>query len=63
MPAAHLPRTCSVPAAYLPRACPAQAAGSPEAFAVIMSAIVSAIDVYGDLMRMAIASPGNDFRL
>jgi len=40
-----------------------KAAGSPEAFAVIMSAIVSAIDVYGDLMRMAIASPGNDFRL
>ena len=40
-----------------------QAAGSPEAFAVIMSAIVSAVDTYGDLMRMAIASPGNDFRL
>jgi len=41
----------------------AKASGGPEAFAVIMSAIVSAVDTYGDLMRMAIASPGNDFRL
>ena len=28
-----------------------------------MSAIVAAVDEYGDLMRLAIASPGNDFRL
>lgn len=35
----------------------------PEVFPVIMSAIVSAIDEHGDLMRMAIATPGNDFRL
>ena len=28
-----------------------------------MAAIVAAIDEHGDLMRMAIASPGNDFRL
>ena len=41
----------------------AKESGSPETFAVIMSAIVSAIDKHGDLMRMAIASPGNDFRL
>jgi len=34
-----------------------------EAFSVIMAAVVSAVDEYGDLMRMAIASPGNDFRL
>jgi glutamine synthetase len=40
-----------------------KASGSPETFGVIMSAIVKAIDVHGDLMRMAIASPGNDFRL
>jgi glutamine synthetase len=40
-----------------------EAAGSPDAFAVIMAATVAAIDKHGDLMRMAIASPGNDFRL
>ena len=28
-----------------------------------MASIVSAVDKHGDLMRMAIASPGNDFRL
>ena len=28
-----------------------------------MAGIVRAIDLHGDLMRMAIASPGNDFRL
>lgn len=28
-----------------------------------MAAIVSAVDKHGDLMRAAIASPGNDFRL
>ena len=28
-----------------------------------MAAIVKAVDQHGDLMRMAIASPGNDFRL
>ena len=39
------------------------ASGSPSVFAVIMSAIVRAVDKHGDLMRMAIASPGNDFRL
>ncbi len=41
----------------------AKASGNPEAFNVIISAIVSAVDKNGDLMRMAIASPGNDFRL
>ena len=25
--------------------------------------VVRAVDVHGDLLRMAIASPGNDFRL
>mmetsp|Transcript_1042 Transcript_1042/g.2312 ORF Transcript_1042/g.2312 Transcript_1042/m.2312 type:complete len:720 (+) Transcript_1042:193-2352(+) len=39
------------------------ASGNPDAFAVVMSAIVAAVDEHGDLMRMAIASPGNDFRL
>lgn len=33
------------------------------AFPVIMAAIVAAVDEHGDLMRMAISSPGNDFRL
>jgi len=40
-----------------------KASGSPETFGVVMAAIVKAIDTHGDLMRMAIASPGNDFRL
>jgi glutamine synthetase len=39
------------------------ASGSNELFGVLMSAIVKAIDVHGDLLRMSIASPGNDFRL
>jgi glutamine synthetase len=37
--------------------------GNPEIFPVIMAAIVSAVDKHGDLIRAAIASPGNDFRL
>ncbi|CAK0848434.1 unnamed protein product [Prorocentrum cordatum] len=40
-----------------------EATGNPEAFPVVMAALVSGIDKHGDLMRMAIASPGNDFRL
>merc|ERR1712038_839725 len=39
------------------------ATGNDYAFPVIMAAIVAAIDEHGDLMRMAISSPGNDFRL
>lgn len=39
------------------------ATGNPCAFAVIMAAIIEAVNEHGDLMRMAIASPGNDFRL
>jgi len=41
----------------------AKASGSDDIFPVIMAAIVAAVDKHGDLMRMAIASPGNDFRL
>ena len=33
------------------------------AFPIIMAAVVAAVDEHGDLMRMAIANPGNDFRL
>jgi glutamine synthetase len=40
-----------------------EATGNPYAFPIIMAAIVSAIDEHGDLMRMAISCPGNDFRL
>ena len=40
-----------------------EATGNPEAFPVIMAAIIAAVDEHGDLMRMAISSPGNDFRL
>jgi len=37
--------------------------GKADVFPILMSAIVRAVDTYGDLMRMSIASPGNDFRL
>jgi len=37
--------------------------GNDMAFPVIMAAVVAALDEHGDLMRMSIASPGNDFRL
>merc|ERR1711871_5330 len=40
-----------------------KASGSSEIFPVLMAGIISAVDTHGDLMRMAIASPGNDFRL
>lgn len=39
------------------------ATGNPSAFPVVLAAVIAAVDEYGDLMRMAIASPGNDFRL
>ena len=41
----------------------AKNSGSSDIFPIVMSAIVSAVDKYGDLMRCAIATPGNDFRL
>jgi glutamine synthetase len=37
--------------------------GNAELFPLVMACIVSAVDKYGDLMRLSIASPGNDFRL
>ena len=37
--------------------------GDKDLFAIIMAAVVRGVDKYGDLMRLAIASPGNDFRL
>jgi glutamine synthetase len=40
-----------------------KASGNADAFNCVISAIVAAVDKNGDLMRMAIASPGNDFRL
>jgi len=40
-----------------------KATGNDLAFPVVMAAVVAALDDHGDLMRMAIASPGNDFRL
>lgn len=39
------------------------ASGNPAAFPTVMAAIVRAVDAHGDMMRSAIASPGNDFRL
>jgi glutamine synthetase len=40
-----------------------KATGNSYAFPVVMAAVIAAVDEYGDLLRMAIASPGNDFRL
>ena len=40
-----------------------EATGTPDACPAVMAAVVSAVHKHGDLMRMAIASPGNDFRL
>jgi len=37
--------------------------GNDLAFPVVMAAVVAALDEHGDLLRMSIASPGNDFRL
>jgi len=34
-----------------------------DAFPIIIAAVVQAVKKHGDLLRMAIASPGNDFRL
>jgi len=41
----------------------AKNSGSSDIFPVIMAALISGLDEYGDLMRLAIAAPGNDFRL
>jgi glutamine synthetase len=40
-----------------------KATGNAFAFPVVMAAVIAAVDEYGDLLRMSIASPGNDFRL
>jgi len=40
-----------------------EATGNHNAFPVVMAAVIAAVDEHGDLMRMSIASPGNDFRL
>lgn len=37
--------------------------GNPFIFPIIIAAIIKGVDEYGDLMRMAASSPGNDFRL
>mmetsp|Transcript_34832 Transcript_34832/g.75694 ORF Transcript_34832/g.75694 Transcript_34832/m.75694 type:complete len:722 (-) Transcript_34832:66-2231(-) len=40
-----------------------KASGNAKTFPIVMAAVVAAIDKYGDMMRMAVACPGNDFRL
>merc|ERR1719506_2984514 len=40
-----------------------KASGNPDLFPIVLAAIVGAVDDHGDLLRMAISSPGNDFRL
>ena len=37
--------------------------GSSDIFPLVMAAVVKAIDQHGDLMRLSIAAPGNEFRL
>jgi len=37
--------------------------GKKELLPIVMSCMCAAIDKHGDLMRMSIAAPGNDFRL
>ena len=37
--------------------------GNADIFPVVMAALLYGIDTHSDLMRLAIASPGNDFRL
>jgi glutamine synthetase len=39
------------------------ASKNDAAFPVVMAALIAAVDEHGDLMRMAISTPGNDFRL
>jgi len=41
----------------------AERSGSTAIFPVIMAAVLKGINDFGDLMRLAIACPGNDFRL
>jgi glutamine synthetase type III len=41
----------------------AEKTGNTELFPLVMACIVAAIDKYGDMMRLSIACPGNDFRL
>jgi glutamine synthetase len=40
-----------------------KASGNPLTFPIVMASIIKGVDTHGDLMRAAIASPGNDFRL
>mmetsp|Transcript_7408 Transcript_7408/g.15473 ORF Transcript_7408/g.15473 Transcript_7408/m.15473 type:complete len:688 (-) Transcript_7408:162-2225(-) len=47
---------------FVPKALNA-ACDNKSAFPVVMAAVIAAIDEHGDLMRMSISSPGNDFRL
>ena len=37
--------------------------GDTTVFPIVMACIIAAIDEFGDLMRMSIATPGNDYRL
>jgi len=41
----------------------AKSCTTPDSFAIVMAAVIAAVHRHGDLMRMATATPGNDFRL
>eukprot|EP00747_Dinoflagellata_sp_TGD_P160048 gnl/TRDRNA2_/TRDRNA2_177940_c0_seq4.p1 gnl/TRDRNA2_/TRDRNA2_177940_c0~~gnl/TRDRNA2_/TRDRNA2_177940_c0_seq4.p1 ORF type:complete len:784 (-),score=167.94 gnl/TRDRNA2_/TRDRNA2_177940_c0_seq4:86-2437(-) len=41
----------------------AKKSGKSDTFPIVFASLIKSLDKHGDLMRMAIASPGNDFRL
>eukprot|EP00929_Paragymnodinium_shiwhaense_P058490 TRINITY_DN2928_c0_g1_i1.p1 TRINITY_DN2928_c0_g1~~TRINITY_DN2928_c0_g1_i1.p1 ORF type:complete len:725 (-),score=193.65 TRINITY_DN2928_c0_g1_i1:304-2478(-) len=40
-----------------------EASGNPDIFPLVIAAVVHGVEKHGDLLRCAIADPGNDFRL
>lgn len=43
--------------------CTKEMGGDAAVFPIVMSCVISALDEYGDMLRMAIATPGNEYRL
>lgn len=46
-----------------PQLCARYGEAGKNAFPIIMAAMVQAVNEHGDLLRLAVAAPGNDFRL
>lgn len=55
--------SCHLPSTSITTTTTTTHAANSEIFPVIMAALVKAVYQHGDLMRMAVATPGNDFRL